>query len=100
MPGSDKPLTVSQVAERLACDPRTVRAEIERGRLPAFRVGHNWRVTPEALADYMTPLPPVAEAALPPALPDAAPARRRTPSLRRTFRERVRGSLAPVEPRG
>ena len=41
------------VASMLEADHQTVKREIERGRLKAFKVGAEWRITEEALADYM-----------------------------------------------
>jgi excisionase family DNA binding protein len=49
-----RPLTVAQVAHRLGCSPRTVRRELDRGKLRGFKVGSDWRVSPEALVEYQS----------------------------------------------
>jgi len=50
-------LTIPQVADELGCHPATVRRAIHAGRLAAAKVqgehGLTWRVSPEALADYL-----------------------------------------------
>ncbi len=47
-----RPLRVTEVAERLGCDVRTVQRELKRGRLRGWRVGRDWRVSPEAVVEY------------------------------------------------
>ena len=50
-------LSVREVARRLAVSERTVRREIERGNLPAKRIGRILRIDPCDLAvfDYQAP---------------------------------------------
>lgn len=43
---------VADIAEMLQCDPSTVKAEIHRGRLEAFKNGSEWRITEQALEKY------------------------------------------------
>lgn len=58
---NDSVLTVSEVAGRLSVCPQTVRTLIRTGKLPAFRVGREFRV---ALADLAALREPVAEGAV------------------------------------
>ncbi|KMT21570.1 helix-turn-helix domain-containing protein [Clostridium cylindrosporum] len=44
---------VKAAAAMLDADHQTIKREIERGRLRAFKVGSEWRISEEALADYM-----------------------------------------------
>ena len=46
-------LKLSRVGELLGCDAKTVRREIQRGRLQAFKVGNSHRVTKRALLRYV-----------------------------------------------
>ena len=41
--------TVSQLAEKLSCSGQTVRALINKGVLPAFRVGRDFRISVDDL---------------------------------------------------
>lgn len=51
---TDRPLlTVAEVAARLRVARMTVYREIDRGRLPASRVGRNWRIDPDDLDAYL-----------------------------------------------
>ncbi len=50
-----RPLRVTEVAERLGCSVRTVHRELRRGKLRGYRVGRDWRVSPEALVEYEHP---------------------------------------------
>lgn len=47
------PLTPIQAAERIGCHYLTVLREIQRGRLAAFKVGRNYRITEAAIRQYM-----------------------------------------------
>lgn len=55
-----RPLRVPRVAELLDCSVRQVQRMLERGErgvppprgLRGYRVGTDWRVTPEAVAEY------------------------------------------------
>lgn len=40
-------VSVPELAELMGCDPRTVRAGIEKGEIPATRIGHVWRIPME-----------------------------------------------------
>lgn len=44
-----KTLTVKEVASFLRMDPHTVYRAIERGRIPAFKVGGAWRLKVEEI---------------------------------------------------
>lgn len=46
-------LTVAEVAERLQVHPQTVYALIASGELPARRIGHQIRISPERLAEWL-----------------------------------------------
>lgn len=46
-------LSIAQVAERLQVSVATVRRLIERGELPAVRVGRLWRISSNALEAYL-----------------------------------------------
>jgi excisionase family DNA binding protein len=90
---ASRAMTVAEVAKRLAVDPRTVRAEVERGRLAAFRVGTVWRITPASLDEYMRP--PAAKGEPAPAPSGSAQRLRRArPAMPlRSFRARARDSV-------
>lgn len=45
-------MKVSEVSRLLDAHPNTIRAEIARWNLDAFKVGNTWRVDPEALTAY------------------------------------------------
>ena len=47
--------TTTEIAARLGCSRSTVRNLIKAGKLPAFRVGKNWRVQRETLLKFMNP---------------------------------------------
>ena len=52
-------LSVLEAAERVACHPATIRRMIQRGQIPAVRVGSRWRVPAESLqATYMAAAQP------------------------------------------
>lgn len=44
---------VAQLAEILQVDPRTVKREIEKGRIKAIKVGSDYRVPEPNLMEYM-----------------------------------------------
>lgn len=44
--------TISQVAELEHCSESTIRTEISRGQLRAYRVGSMWRIPESALVEY------------------------------------------------
>jgi excisionase family DNA binding protein len=46
-------LSVPDLATALNTHPATIRRLIKDGELPALKVGPHWRVTPEALRDYI-----------------------------------------------
>ena len=45
-------LTVEEVAEQVQIHPDTVRAEIRRGHLEAWKAGNSLRIEPEAVAEW------------------------------------------------
>ncbi len=45
-------LTVAEIAAALNTDPRTVRADIEAGRIPAIRVGQSYRIPTKWLREH------------------------------------------------
>ncbi len=49
MSNSDRLLTVDESAEALRCHAATIRRWITENRLPAFRVGRNYRIPAKAL---------------------------------------------------
>jgi excisionase family DNA binding protein len=49
----DSLLTVSQVAQRLTVSAKTVRRLVERGELPALRIGSSVRVDPDELRTWL-----------------------------------------------
>ena len=51
------PLSTGEAAALVACHPTTVLRAIERGELPAFRLGHNGdhRIRREALEKWLRP---------------------------------------------
>lgn len=52
-------LTVAQVAERLQVNHKTVRKAIRLGHLEAANIFGQWRVSPEALADFVSDATPI-----------------------------------------
>ena len=48
-----KVYTVDQVAEFLQVHPRTVYRSLDKNTLKGFRIGTSWRVTQEALEEFM-----------------------------------------------
>lgn len=46
-------LTLQEVAESFRVNERTVRRWIKSGDLPAFRVGHHWRIAESDLDAYL-----------------------------------------------
>ena len=51
-------LTVKQAAEELQADEQTVRDWLRRGRIPGRRIGRSWRISEEALHEWMKGDPP------------------------------------------
>lgn len=49
----DEFLTAEQAAERLQLHPKTVRRLFRTGKLPAKKVGSEWRTTADALKAYI-----------------------------------------------
>lgn len=56
----DTAYTVAELSQRWNCHQRTVRRLIDNRELPAFRLGRDWRVKPEAVQQFEAP--PVTEA--------------------------------------
>lgn len=46
-------LTAEQAAERLQVHPKTVKRLLGQGKLPGQRVGNQWRISAEALDQFM-----------------------------------------------
>ena len=46
-------LTPADVAARLRLQPRTVAAYCRTGKIRAQRVGNRWRITPDAVTEYL-----------------------------------------------
>lgn len=82
-------LTVERAAERVGCHVETIRRAIRSGRLQAARVGSQWRVSPEALAEWM---------ASPSPSPDAEAAGRRRAARRRPRPSSVAGAWDAIRP--
>ncbi|GAA4292940.1 helix-turn-helix domain-containing protein [Mycobacterium paraffinicum] len=49
-----KLLKADDVAEVLNCNRRTVWRLIAAGQIPAIKVGNEWRIRPDDLADFMS----------------------------------------------
>ena len=47
-----RPVGLAQAAEILGVDHSTLRAQVHRGRLRAFKVGRDWLVTDEEIDRY------------------------------------------------
>lgn len=52
---AERCLTVAEAAEWLAVDHKTLRRMIERGEVPALRVGRVWRIDPDELRAALRP---------------------------------------------
>src|SRR5688572_13083474 len=50
--------TVDEVAAHLGVAPSTVRVAIQRGKLKAGKIGHGYRVTPSAVAEWLSQVRP------------------------------------------
>ena len=50
---SNKIYTIPEICEILGVKPRTVYKYIREDKLNAFKVGNHWRVTDEALQDFL-----------------------------------------------
>jgi PTS system nitrogen regulatory IIA component len=53
MPTTSDFLTVTEVATHLRLSEYAVRDMAKRGQLPAYKVGHLWRIRRQDLADWM-----------------------------------------------
>ncbi len=51
--GLKRMMKVKEVAAVLSFSPRTVHKLIHKGALPASRIGRTWRISEEALAEYL-----------------------------------------------
>lgn len=51
-----KTIRVDELAKDWRVDPRTIRREIDRGELGAFKVGDTWRIPVEEAEKYSRPL--------------------------------------------
>ena len=52
MDDQTRPLGLAEAAELLGVDHSTLRAQVHRGRLRAFKVGRDWLVTDEEIDRY------------------------------------------------
>jgi excisionase family DNA binding protein len=50
---SEAMMTLQQAAEFLQTDPDTLRALARRGRVPAMKVGRQWRFDPALLREWI-----------------------------------------------
>ena len=46
-------LTVDEVAKRFGVNVTTVYRLVQRGKLPAFKIGHQWRVSEARLEEWV-----------------------------------------------
>lgn len=46
--------TTQQVADILQLDVRTIRRNVNEGKIKAYKVGKSWRITEEDLKEYLT----------------------------------------------
>jgi excisionase family DNA binding protein len=53
-----RPHSIENAALRLGISPRTVRAEVARGKLKASKIGARLLIFDEQLAEYKAALPP------------------------------------------
>lgn len=49
----DEVLTLTELMEILKVTRKTLQAYIQKGKIKAFKIGNNWRVTRESLLDYI-----------------------------------------------
>ncbi|MGC4048342.1 MAG: helix-turn-helix domain-containing protein [Paludibaculum sp.] len=52
-PTNEPFMTIAEVAARVGVSTKTVRREIKRGRLHAYRIGATWRVSLEQLEGWL-----------------------------------------------
>lgn len=52
MDHQSRPLGLAEAADLLGVDHSTLRAQVHRGRLRAFKVGRDWLVTEEEIERY------------------------------------------------
>lgn len=50
---AEKLMKPEEVAARLDVDPETVRIWLRKGRLPASKIGHFWRVSEAQLQEFL-----------------------------------------------
>jgi excisionase family DNA binding protein len=53
MERNDEVLTLTELMEILKVTRKTLQAYIQKGKIKAFKIGNNWRVTRESLADFI-----------------------------------------------
>jgi excisionase family DNA binding protein len=51
-PQFERGLPLTEAAEILNCHPRTVRRQIQAGKLEGYRVGRHYRTTPSAIKKF------------------------------------------------
>jgi excisionase family DNA binding protein len=52
-PDAPRLLSIEEVAARLSLHPETVRLFLRKGKINGVKIGRGWRVTPDALADFI-----------------------------------------------
>jgi excisionase family DNA binding protein len=45
-------MNVRELAEYLRCHPATIYKLLKKGKIPAFKVGSDWRFNPEAIDEW------------------------------------------------
>jgi excisionase family DNA binding protein len=63
---AERCLTIAEAAEWLSVDHKTVRRMVERGEIPALRVGRVWRIEPEEIRAALAHRPAAPSSALRP----------------------------------
>lgn len=53
MPAIERSLSVYEVADAFGVSHKTIRRMIADGRVPAVRIGQQWRIRPEAVRDIL-----------------------------------------------
>ena len=51
--GTDRLLTIAEVADRLRVNQKTIRRWIDAKELPAFKLGRQWRISEQNLRQFL-----------------------------------------------
>ena len=54
MDGKDQVYTIRELSDQLRVHPTTIYRLLRQGRLPAFRVGANWRFSQAAIEEWQS----------------------------------------------